>query len=187
MPQLGKSAFDVPLERGRIEGGVPRAQLGFCCFRNVRRIEHALVRSFRGVVVAAQVTADPFFFHEFHDGLEAIQIRPQGSAVERVEVIGRGGGLESLVADDFPHVGPVLLLDVRVVVAVHGSPAREVNFFLEAVGEQLPVDELGPIVRIEAAQGKRQTAPNALEGLQDALLGFPQDRLFFAPARGEIR
>ena len=82
---------------------------------------------------------------------------------------------------------PVLLFDVGVVVAVARPTPGEVNLLLQAVGKQLPVDELRTVVRIQAAEGKGQTALDGAQGGQHPFLGLAQDGLLLTPAGGQIR
>ena len=52
-----------------------------------------------------------------------------------------GGGVEAQVADELADVGPVLLLDVGPVVLVDRAAPREGDLVVEAVLEQMGVDE----------------------------------------------
>ena len=57
-----------------------------------------------------------------------------------------GRGVVAVVANEFAHVGPVLLLDVGAVVAVAGAGPGEGDLVGHAVVEQVVIDELGPVV-----------------------------------------
>jgi hypothetical protein len=63
-----------------------------------------------------------------------------------------------LVAEPLADVGPVFLFDMGVVVFVVGSATGKVDglFSLGKVSQEVVIEELGPIIRIEAEQGERQ-------------------------------
>jgi hypothetical protein len=96
-------------------------------------------------------------------------------------------GLIAQVAHVLPHVRPVLLLDVRVVVFLIGTPARELNALRLAVAVQMRVDEFGPVVRIDAAQSKRQLALQDRDPFLHPDLAFPQDGTGFHPGGVNVR
>ena len=62
-----------------------------------------------------------------------------------------------MVADEFAHVGPVLLFDVSAVVGVVGAGSGEGDFVRRAVVEQVVVGELGPVVAVVPMIGNGNT------------------------------
>ena len=81
---------------------------------------------------------------------------------------------------------PVLLLDVRIVVLLVRPPARELNRSRLAVAVEMVVDELRAVVRIDAAQGKRQGLPDRLQSGPYRLLALAQHRLRLGPTRVNV-
>jgi len=75
-----------------------------------------------------------------------------------------GRGVVTVVADEFAHVGSVLLLDVGAIVAVAGAGAGESDLVGHAVVEQVVIDELGPVVGIDADDREREHPPDVHEG-----------------------
>jgi len=68
------------------------------------------------VVAAPEAGADPLLADELHRGLDQVLKQPQLLAVQGVNRrLGRGAVIAD-VAQELADVGPVLLLDVRVIV-----------------------------------------------------------------------
>jgi hypothetical protein len=76
-------------------------------------------------------------------------------------------------------VGPVLLLDVAAVVLVALPAAGEGDPLLLAVGEQVVIDELRAVVRVDAEQGEGQDPAHVVDGLFD-----PDGRACCTKSRG---
>src|ERR1035441_893986 len=76
-------------------------------------------------------------------------------------------GVESEVADQLAHMGPVLLLDVGPVVLVARARPGEGDLVLDAVVEQVVVDELTSVVRIDAEYREGELRDDVLDGLED--------------------
>jgi hypothetical protein len=101
--------------------------------------------------VPAEPRADVVFPLEFHRRQEKILQQAQ-VGIHDVHRLERGRRVIPHVAQQLAHVGPVLLLDMRVVVLrVRPSP-RELNLVGAAVAHQVRVDEFGAVVRVNAAQ-----------------------------------
>ena len=69
--------------------------------------------------------ADLLFADQLHDRLKAVVVGPQELGVEIIQPRQLSGSVETLVPDQAPDQGPVLLLDMGVVVLVLGSRARD--------------------------------------------------------------
>ena len=61
----------------------------------------------------------------------------------------------AVVADSTTHDGPVLLLNMGIVILASCAPTGEGDLLLETIAVELVVDELGAVVRIDAQQGER--------------------------------
>ena len=70
------------------------------------------------------------------------------------------------VADELPDMGPVLLLDVGPVVLVARARAGEGDFVRGAPGQEVGVDGLGPVVRVDAEDREREGGHDVLDDLE---------------------
>ena len=111
----------------------------------------AIQGSLRRAVDTAEAAADPRLLDELHRGQPQILQQPQ-IRIQRVERGERGRRVIAVVAHQLADVGPVFLLDMRVVVLLVRPAARELNGTGPTVAIQVVVDELGPVVRIDPAQ-----------------------------------
>src|ERR1039458_1345534 len=95
-------------------------------------------------------------------------------------------GVKAQVADELADMGPVLLLDMGAIVLVARPRAREGDLVLEAVGEQVGVDELAAVVGVDPDNREGELATDALDRLEDPdgslVLHRPVDR----PNRGDV-
>src|SRR5438874_8409408 len=155
--------FDARRELKRIEPGTQPPQ-----FRHLPRVGcpaslQALQRRLRRFVTPPQARAHPLLVRQFHRGQKEILKPPQLVAIQIVDRLPRPRGVVTHVAQQAPHVRPVLLLDVRVVVFLVRPPARELHGLRLAVAVKVLIDELRAIVRIDAAQGKGQGLADRLQ------------------------
>jgi hypothetical protein len=91
--------------------------------------------------------------------------------------LGGGGGSEWRViafpAEKLPYVGPVLLFDVRVVIFLVRTSARELDVLSLAPTLQMPVDEFRSVVGVQAQQRKGQHPRDLIQGLLHSGLPLP--------------
>ena len=85
------------------------------------------------------------------------------------EACGSGRRAILPVAHEPTHGGPVLLLDLRVVVLVAGASARGGDVLLATVAKHLVIDELAPVVGIHPQHGKRELAAGEANGFKHVL------------------
>ena len=107
-----------------------------------------------------------------------------------VEIVDRGLRLTrvtAIPAQELPHMRPILLLGVRVVVLLVGAPAGEGDLPPAAVLQQERVDEFRAVVRVEPAQREGQGRPELLEGRAHRALGLAPQRAGLYPARQDVR
>ncbi len=124
---------------------------------------------------------------QLHRGLEEVHHQSQFIAIEIVHESHGGGGVQAVPADQPAHVGPVLLLDVGVVVLLVGPTAGELDAVGPAVADQLVVEELAAVVRIDALQTKGQIQAHLLEGRDDPRLPFAEHGSSLGPGGVDIR
>ena len=140
----------------------------------------AVQRGLRRVVVPAESRADAFFALEFHRRQEEILQQPQ-VGIHGVHRRERGSGVIPHIPHQFADMRPVLLLDVRVVVLLVRSPARELDLVGPAVLMQVRVDEFRAVVGVDATERERQGRAPLGEAFLHAHLAFPQDGAVFDP------
>src|SRR5882724_12008848 len=73
-------------------------------------------------------------------------------------------------------MGPILLLDVSVVVLLVRTSSRELDLLPFAPSLQMPVDKFRSVVRVQAQELERQHPCDLIQGLQDSGLSLPQQR-----------
>ena len=85
-------------------------------------------------------------------------------------------------------MSPVFLFDMSVIVFVVGTASGEVDglFSLDKVSQEVVVEKLGAVVRIEAEQGKGQGSFDIFDLFQDIRFSFPPDGPLFGPSGGDI-
>src|SRR5262245_6404448 len=95
-----------------------------------------------GLVAAADAGAHARFAQQLDRGQEEVLQQAQVPPVERVNGGLGHGGVVAHIAEEFADVGPVLLLDVGVVVLLIGPPAGELDLLGLAVIPPVLIDEL---------------------------------------------
>jgi hypothetical protein len=109
---------------------------------------HALERRPRRVIAPTDARADPRPLEQLHRWEKEILQEAQ-VGVERVDRGQRRVGVVSNVPEQLPHVRPVLLLDVGVVVLLVRPAARELDVPARAVRPEMVVDEFRAVVPSE--------------------------------------
>src|SRR2546426_5758769 len=148
--------------------------------------EHALQGGAWGVVASAQPRADALFADELDGGQEEVLEEAELMAVERVD--GGEGGERVIpeIAEQFADVGPVLLLDVGVVVFLVGPPAGELDGVGLAVIVEVAVDELGAVIGVDAPQAEGQGELELGERVLNAVLVLAEDGPRLHPRRVDV-
>ncbi len=83
-------------------------------------------------------------------------------------------------------MGPVLLLDVGVVVLLVRPTPSELDVELLAVAVQMVVDELGAVVRVDTSQLKGASLANLLKRLHHEGLALAHDSLSLRPTGVDV-
>jgi hypothetical protein len=102
-----------------------------------------------------------------------------------VEFLKFRGGVVAEVADQFTDPGPVLL-HVGAVVLVPRPGPGEGDLVCMAVGQQVLVDELGAVVRIDPNDGKREHSGDMLKSLEDPFGRLVPHGPVHRPAGGDV-
>ena len=118
----------------------------------------------------SRLIVPPDFARSLADGpdeldrrLEQVHVEPELIGVEVVE---RRDGLRRLVAvpaDELADVGPVLLLDMGVVVLFIGPAPGEADLPVMAITVQIMVDELAAVVRWEGKKKSHNRITDPIE------------------------
>jgi len=150
-------------------------------FRHPLRIDrrrgcHPLPGCLRSLIMPPQLRPHPLLLRQLHRGQKQVGKLPQFLPVQVVDSLPRRLRVVPQVAQKPPHVRPVLLLDVGVVVLLVGPSARELNIVHPAVAHEMRVDKLRAIVGIDPPQGKRQGLANLFQGRAHRLLAAAQHR-----------
>src|ERR1700686_2978801 len=119
----------------------------------MRRAAQSLIRCLGRVISLLHLTAISFLAFEFHQRLKVVRIESQ-MPVEFVDQRQLFSTTQPLIADLPPHHGVVLLLYKTVVVLAIGARSRKSDPFMLTILEQVVVDELRAIIRIDALQSK---------------------------------
>ncbi len=93
-------------------------------------------------------------------------------AVEGIHGVEGRGGVGAHVPQECADVGPVLLLDMGVIVFLVGALASELDPLSLAIPVEMVVDELRAVVGVNALKGKGQGLPDLLKGVSHAGLPF---------------
>ena len=81
-----------------------------------------------------------------------------------------------MVTNEPAHHGPVLLLDIRLVIAAVGPGTGELDPLLRCPRQQGLVDEGAIVVGVNATDGKGQLPPDGFQARQDQGLVPGQQR-----------
>ena len=126
-----------------------------------------------------------FFRLEFHGGLKTIHIDPQ-RPIEFVELSIGEQALEAVIANHLPDNLPVFLLDIALIVAASRTPSGEGNLFLFTKSQQLHIDKLGAVVRVDPQERKREQLLYSLESSDDGFLTSVEKWKALGPPGGNI-
>jgi len=145
-----------------------------------------LERSLRRLIAAAQARADAELAVEFDRGQEEVLEEAQFVAIEIVAGRPSLRGIVAQVAEQSADVGPVLLLDVSVVVLFVGTAARELDVMRLAVAPEMRMEELAAVVGVDAAQRERQRPAHLVESVADRLLALAEQGSRLSPGGVDV-
>src|SRR5512137_381573 len=143
MEQALELGFKFIFEGERIEWLEGLAEVSLLVFGDLGTLQEDGVGGLGWVIGLADAAAATGFLEELEVGSEEVVVEGPGS----VEVVDRGdqvAPLDALVAQQLPDVGPVLLLDMGLIVLLVRATARELHG-LGALGpetQEVVVEEL---------------------------------------------
>src|SRR5262245_57623949 len=184
-PETMERRLEVASQLQRIEPLVERFELRVRGTRENTGGGEPLVGRLGLVKLAVHAGSRTRLTDELLDRLEEVHVQP-GELVDASELRIGGFGGAAIIADELPDDGAVLLLDVRTVVLLPGAAARKHNALAPPVVEQRAVDELRPVVAVEAGQGHRQAFANLVHAAAPARLALAPQGLQFDPAGRDI-
>lgn len=129
-----------------------------------------------------------FFLLELHGGKEEVVEEPPLLGIEVVEGLQDGRVVKAQITQPLADMSPVFLFDVGIVIFSVGARAGEpdgASTILEELDE-MPVEELGPVVTIEAQQWEGQRDFDVLDLLRDSGLPSAPDSALLGPLAGNI-
>ena len=85
-------------------------------------------------------------------------------------------------------MGPVLLLDMGIIVLVIGSASGKLHGLvsLVKVPHQMPIQELRAVIAVKPKQRERQRVFDILDLSEDLRFAFAPESSLFCPAGGDI-
>ena len=166
--------IDGPRQDERIEAITKRRKGGDLGAIGVWAGLHPFQRGAGSVVSAADPSADALLPQELHGRQKQVLQETEFLTVEIVDRREGGGGVVADVTEELADVGPVLLLDMGVVVFLVRPPAGELDGLGLAVVIQGGVDELGAVVGVDAAQAKGQRLAQGFEGAANPAAPLPR-------------
>ena len=140
----------------------------------IRRCQQAFIGRHRLVMLALEFGPIAAFFLQLGRGKEVVVQWLPTLTVEIVDCSHQSRVFQSLIAEQLPHMRPVFLLHMAVVVFLVGAGPGEPDHFLAflKIAQQMPVQELAPVVGVEAQQFKWQRGFHGSGGFHNAVRTF---------------
>ena len=117
--------------------------------------------------------------------MKTIHIDPQ-RPIEFGELSIGEQALEAIIAHHLPDNLPVFLLDIALIIATSRTPSGEGELFLFTKSQQLHIDKLGSVVRVDPQERKREQVLYSLEGSDDGRFSPVEERKSLGPPAGNI-
>jgi hypothetical protein len=153
--------------------------------RDLRIHKEPLERSLGFVVGFVNHASATGLGEKLHDRLEEVGVETK-MPVELVEEGELLIVIVAVIADGSADNGVVFLFDIATVVLAVWPTASKGDLEVVAEAQQVVIDELAAIVRVDAEQGKREIVFNGVESLYDPALGFITHSAGFCPSWGDI-
>ena len=146
-------------------------------------------RGTRRVIAANESGAYTDLASQLHRGLEQVLEDPK-LIIELVGGLLGLCGVIAIPAHKLSDMGPVFLLDVRVVVFFVGTRSGELNgaasWALLTEGKKVVVDELAAVVRVDSLEGEREPVFDLGHRIQDTQGALTHDGLTLYPAGSNV-
>jgi len=182
---LVAEGLDLPLDGGGVERGVLLGQSTLGQGLDLGVGGDPGVRGLGGVVLLGDLGAVPDLGDELLLRVEVVA--DQG--LQRPDLVQQHQFCLRVVAQvdhQSTHRGPVLLLHVRAVVLVPRPRPGELQPPVPAVAEELVVDELAAVVRVDPADRERQVFHDVGQSREHVYLGLVAHRPVLRPAGGDV-
>jgi len=188
LPDFRDFSIDRLSEVEGIERLVEVSELVFGALRYVLRVEKALIRCFGLIVNLDDPRADALLVRELGGWQEEVVQEPPFGSVKFIKQLNKDWVFESSIAQPLPDMGPVLLLDMRVVILLIWLGSSELNrmFPILEVSDQMPLEEFAAVVAIEAKDGEWQGGFDRDDLLQYRAFSFSPDSPLFSPSCGDV-
>jgi hypothetical protein len=89
---------------------------------------------------------------------------------------------EAIITDHLTDNLPVLLLHVTLIIAASWASSGKGDLLLFTKGEQVGIDTLRAIIRVNAQDRKGEQVLSAFQCSNDCLLAFVEQRKAFSPS-----
>ena len=166
--------------------GLAQAVLLLLC--QVRRAQQNGIRGLGATVSFADAAAVAGLFEELEVGAKVVVVQGPGP-VEVVDEWQEVTALDPLIAEQLTDMGPILLLDMGLIVFLVGAAAGEADRVGSVcpVAPEVVVKKLGAVIDVEAQDGERQVLFD-LAYLFDHLGGaLVPDRSVLGPLTENVR
>jgi hypothetical protein len=131
--------------------------------------------------------ADPFLVQQLHGGKKDVLKDSEITLAQGVDGVEGCQRVIAHVAEELANVSPVLLLHGGVVVLLVGATSRELDAMLPGVLQELVVDELLAVVRVDPPESEREVQPDVLQDCADRRQGLAEDRAGLDPGGVDVR
>ena len=125
------------------------------------------------------------FVNEFEDGLKEVDIQAQ----VLVDALEDGILLivvQSIIANGMPHHGPVLLLDMGLIIFLVGTRTGEGDLLIQAIVIEQVIDEFGAIIGVNSEQIEGQIWSHGTNRAANRLLAAPAQSNWLGPASTQV-
>jgi hypothetical protein len=106
--------------------------------------------------------------------------------VDSLELSESGRTLTAVVSKQLANDGPVLLFNMSLVILVTRAAARKSELLCPAVSQEVIVDELTTVFRVQPQEREGQALPDPLKRSDDGLLPFVRHNCTLSPAGRHI-
>ncbi len=139
----------------------------------------------RFIISFLHPAAYSLFGFELHGRQKEVSVEAQVT-IEIVEQLQLLLSIKAAVTNGAADHRIILLFHKTVIIFAVRTRASEGKFLIPAVTLQLRVNELAPIVAVEAEQGKRQVLPKLFQGCEDPDLRLVLDCHGLGPGGGDV-
>ena len=172
LPQPLPVPVEIAEELDRVESSVGGGQ---CCSLLVGKgtgVQETLLRSLGGIVDLVDPGPLAGLGEQLHAGLKEVEVEAE-DPVEPGHSAEGSLGREAIIPHQPADHTPVLLLDVSAGILLVGPGASESDLVALAVSVEMLIDELTPIVAVQAQEGEGEPLRHAVNAGANPFLSFP--------------